>query len=101
MVNNDRPSREERLQLVNKAIERARQEPCPYCKDLDIGYHGWAERSQMLGMFVSEPNPMSWTEENQEEKAIKHPEYLTQHDNFKLLICTNCGFTKMFRFPPF
>jgi hypothetical protein len=55
----------------------------------------------VLSMYVAEPNPSEYIDESQEEKAINHPEYLTQRDDFKVLICMNCGFAKFFRFPPF
>ena len=92
-------SRKERLKLVNIVTQRAMSEPCPYCGDLDIGYHGWAQRSQLLKVDVSEQH---FGEPGEIRDRDYHPELLPdERDKYRALVCMNCGFTKLFRVPPF
>jgi len=101
MSNNIRPSREIRLKLVRIVYKRAKQEPCPYCKGLDIGYSNlWLERTQRLNTYATEPNPFVYINEPQKKINMNYIEYPNECDNFKILICANCGFTKFFRYPP-
>lgn len=94
--------KKDRLEAVKLAYEKAKSEPCPYCRDLDMCYPNiWLERPQTLRMYVSEPSPLSYINETKEEKIKKHPELLEEHEDFRALICPGCGFTKLFRFPPF
>lgn len=96
---NEQQSREERLKLIGIAINRATSESCPYCQDLDIGYHGWAQRSQLLKVEVSEQH---FGEAEGTRDRDYHPDFpLDEQDKYLALICMNCGFTKLFRVPPF
>lgn len=85
---------DEHFKPIDLALQKAMKEPCPYC-----GKEDYYTRSQLLEIPAGEQHenePPNLSERNRD----LHPDLPFETDNFRVVVCSVCGFTRFFKHPP-